>query len=987
MTQIFLEKAFGTIGFELFNESLEPFGPDGGFLYGQIEQLGALAGQAPLNIQACRLSEKYGSQGYLLDLGDPQDLFGYPIRFFGDEPILDGHLPLDGFLGDFIESMSSSSGNPNSSGIPLQEFRRDCPPGWSPGLPDYPLRLFFDKLKLWYQIFDGADELVGPLVAGRLQGKAQRLALQLRLPRPDGGVDVGSDALVRLSVDEVRDPANPSIILQNSIPSGIQSLCNSLRDAFGFSDQELVSKNIEDFMEFRRGRMAFSEFSIEFDMRLEEATTRAGFEINDVAKFYLFFKAAQLPVKLVDDIKLQIQGDLRRFQEARALALRLVRRAQEHHDSYFMGDEEDEWDDSWDDPWFGEAYWQEDAEYWPEEWPEDSEAWHDEDYYGEEEYYDAESREPSEPSSTPATSASPPQTSSASASAAQTSRDESFPMQKGKGRSCSTCGSRWHSAAYCPVNTGKGKGQAKGSPPGYSGGKGGHSNKGGYGKGYGKPRYSKGGSGYGKGKGKKGKSKWSPYRGFGKGGFGKKGGSGYGGGNYFGFSDKQLNDSFHGLPPRSSPLKKKHVRFEDDEHDTILHLNRPKASLSNDVHNICPEPPSEDQASTSATEKRLDFSFALGIFSSLESYHTVKGDKRRGLLVDPGAASGLVGSETLRDLLSVLPTEKQQAVTWNHEKQHSVSGISGTPESTMGEVTIPLTLSGAHGAYRADVLGGDGSLCPALLGNPALRRQRAAILTDYFENGDGVLVVQKPDQERHYLRILLTDSGHYLLPVDEHCDVTEQDASKVGEQLGMFTSAIRAKWNDVRHCFLQRPSCSTPERERCEPQEKAGQGSSDNSPSTFSTTTSSTREPSCESRAQKTVKEGTTFTTMEDSMLTSSDTACTTTEERMTTASEVKAGCLAPEGRELTLEVNSSGSDSLAMITASRSWRIHQIDKVDWRLTHGQWKSTTWSGTIAYHDGFCSRLMGRLIYPWTSFSSLVNVRHRYDLYHDELKGD
>ena len=93
-------------------------------------------------------------------------------------------------------------------------------------------------------------------------------------------MDVGSDALVRLSVEE------PAIILQNAIPSGIQSLCNSLRDAFGFSDQELVSKSIEDFMEFRRGRMAFSEFSIEFDMCLEEATTRAGFEINDVAKFY-----------------------------------------------------------------------------------------------------------------------------------------------------------------------------------------------------------------------------------------------------------------------------------------------------------------------------------------------------------------------------------------------------------------------------------------------------------------------------------------------------------------------------------------------------------------------------------------------------------------------------------------------------------------------------------------------------------------------------
>ena len=75
--------------------------------------------------------------------------------------------------------------------------------------------------------------MVGPLVAGRLQGKAQRLGMQLRLRRPDGGTDVGSDALVRLSVEEVRDPANPAIILQHAIPSGVQALCNSLAKPSG----------------------------------------------------------------------------------------------------------------------------------------------------------------------------------------------------------------------------------------------------------------------------------------------------------------------------------------------------------------------------------------------------------------------------------------------------------------------------------------------------------------------------------------------------------------------------------------------------------------------------------------------------------------------------------------------------------------------------------------------------------------------------------
>ena len=72
--------------------------------------------------------------------------------------------------------MASSSGV-DGGGIPLHEFRKDVPPGWAPGLPDYPLRLFFERLKLWYRIFDGDDTLVGPLVAGRLQGKAQSLGV------------------------------------------------------------------------------------------------------------------------------------------------------------------------------------------------------------------------------------------------------------------------------------------------------------------------------------------------------------------------------------------------------------------------------------------------------------------------------------------------------------------------------------------------------------------------------------------------------------------------------------------------------------------------------------------------------------------------------------------------------------------------------------------------------------------------------------------
>lgn len=215
---------------------------------------------------------------------------------------------------------------PQTSGIPLTEYRKDCPPGWGPGDSDYPLKLYFERLGMWYRLYDGADETVGPLIAGRLVGRAQTIALQLRLPDPHGNVDVGDAALVRLAVDEVRDPMNPNIILQQHIPSGVSALCRALRDAFGEADQLQVTKSLEEFFDCRRGRLSLQEFSVEWSMKLDQAILHAGLQLNAVARTFLFFRAAQLPQKHVDDIMMQLQGDMNRFDEARALALRLAHR-------------------------------------------------------------------------------------------------------------------------------------------------------------------------------------------------------------------------------------------------------------------------------------------------------------------------------------------------------------------------------------------------------------------------------------------------------------------------------------------------------------------------------------------------------------------------------------------------------------------------------------------------------------------------------------
>ena len=77
-----------------------------------------------------------------------------------------------------LSTFMAAAGSAPSSGIPLSEYRRDTPPGWAPNLPDYPLKLYLEKLKLWYRVYDGPDEAVGPLIAGRLSGQAQKLAMR-----------------------------------------------------------------------------------------------------------------------------------------------------------------------------------------------------------------------------------------------------------------------------------------------------------------------------------------------------------------------------------------------------------------------------------------------------------------------------------------------------------------------------------------------------------------------------------------------------------------------------------------------------------------------------------------------------------------------------------------------------------------------------------------------------------------------------------------
>ena len=73
-----------------------------------------------------------------------------------------------------------------------------------------------------------------------------------------------------------------------------------------------------------------------------------------------------------------------------------------------------------------------------------------------------------------------------------------------------------------------------------------------------------------------------------------------------------------------------------------------------------------------------------------------------------------------------------------------------------------------NSTFQADVVGGPGSRCPGLVPNEVFLRYNASIFFNLNENHDGVLVLRFYSTGKvvhnSFNRLLLTDSGHYLLP-------------------------------------------------------------------------------------------------------------------------------------------------------------------------------------------------------------------------------
>ena len=690
-------------------------------------------------------------------------------------------------------TMATTSSGTNTGGVPLEEYRREIPPGWDPSMAaSYPLKTYLERVKVWYRLWDGPDESVGPLLAGRLRGRAQAIAMNLRLPTPHGGMDIGDAALIRLPVDRVEDPATGEVI-QHPIPSGAQALLSALRAAFGEAEQLLATKALETFFEFRRGRLTLPEWSVQWQLNYEEAVTHAGLDINQVAKTYLFCKSSGLGQKAIDDLLLQVHGDMRRFEEFRTLLLRMAHRSDNHsnlysdetHSTQFYIDEdcESSWSgisDSWQDGSWDEVYYNDELYAWYGDYENYwdysdgvSEDWQDSGWQESGWNDDGEVPEPDQ-----------------SEDNHNDAETQEYFKGKGKGHGgrsplmglgCRTCGSKWHNTHSCPLgdrqpgfnNKGKSFGKSKGS---------------GYGKGKGKSKFPRKGYGKSKGFGKKGK----PWKGSGKrtlwSDTATTGYADYYGGAYLvNYQDKPMPSlvetpqkpmdfQAYETPKNLAPI----ITMESPDREEMLNSKKVRFEDAD---------PAEGEPSTSSTTTAKKLNFPEWTLENTDNFHTVRGRRVCGLLVDPGASSGLVGTDTLKELMEsgMIPHGREGEVSWGPSTT-TVTGISRQSDDTLAKVSLPFGVGeGVTASYTADLIGGAGSTCPALLPNPSLRQMRSIVLTQWYDNGDGVMVCctsghrpDHPDAVLVVMKLLLAESGHYILPVNkEDQQMTDQEMAEV----------------------------------------------------------------------------------------------------------------------------------------------------------------------------------------------------------------
>ena len=114
--------------------------------------------------------------------------------------------------------------------------------------------------------------------------------------------------------------------------------------------------------------------------------------------------------------------------------------------------------------------------------------------------------------------------------------------------------------------------------------------------------------------------------------------------------------------------------------------------------------------------------------------HTVRGSTVHGLIVDLGAAAGLMGIDTLRLFMrgSLDPLGLKDVF---HSSDRTFTGIDGSPVPSLRKCVLPIGVPGLENAkFVTDLIGSSGAHCPGLLLLETLIQFRATLICQAFDD-------------------------------------------------------------------------------------------------------------------------------------------------------------------------------------------------------------------------------------------------------------
>jgi len=270
-------------------------------------------------------------------------------------------------------------------GIPLEEYTKQCPPGWAPHTPGYPFKTYLDKVHLWQMMTDVELAKQGPTLIGRLKGAAYRVALKLvvtcdEMPsdltkaaktlsgvealcycppddqtagtlycynraRQTPGTDhdtakaaVTTADLARAVAEKVKlrlslpSAAATQLLKQSGWLNGVEAMLDTLAVAYGEEEVDSISTILDKFLNLSRGSGNLVDYCIAFKNRYDAAQYKANLQINDVGLTHMFLHKAGLSQKFIDDILLKVDGDRSRYNDIYSHIFKVAKAHQQYPD-------------------------------------------------------------------------------------------------------------------------------------------------------------------------------------------------------------------------------------------------------------------------------------------------------------------------------------------------------------------------------------------------------------------------------------------------------------------------------------------------------------------------------------------------------------------------------------------------------------------------------------------------------------------------------